>query len=266
MHDGPDGQRSGPPLSSDLAAGPVHTTATETMAKRKILVVEDEAPIRRGIVDALRSRHYDVLEAPDGEAALDLASTVDCDLVLLDLMLPGKSGLEVLREVREVRATLPVIILTALGDEADRVRGLKLGADDYIVKPFSIRELLARIEAVLRRSPERPTDLTAFDFPGGTADLNRRELRFHDGSRCDLSEREAELLRYLVCNAGRAIAREEILARVWRISPAGVATRTIDMHVARLRDKLRDDPTHPAVLLTVRGKGYMFAARQEGNS
>ena len=233
------------------------------MAKRKILVVEDEAPIRRGIVDALRSRFYDVIEAADGDAGLELATTVDCDLILLDLMLPGRSGLDVLRAVREVRATLPVIILTALGDESDRVGGLKLGADDYIVKPFSIRELFARIEAVLRRSPERPTDLTLFDFPGGQADLSRRELRFQDGSRCDLSEREAELLRYLVINAGRAVAREEILSRVWRIDPAGIATRTIDMHVARLREKLRDDPANPAVLLTVRGKGYMFAAPQE---
>jgi len=259
MHVGPDGQNIRP------AAGGARATAVKTMAKRKILVVEDEAPIRRGILDALRSRYYDVAEAPDGHTGLELASTIDCDLVLLDLMLPGQSGLEVLRQVREVRPALPVIILTALGDEADRVRGLKLGADDYIVKPFSIRELLARIEAVLRRSPERPTDLTTFDFPGGTADLNRRELRFGDGSRCDLSEREAELLRYLVCNAGRAIAREEILSRVWGIAPAGVETRTIDMHVARLRDKLRDDPANPAVLLTVRGKGYMYAApREEG--
>jgi len=233
------------------------------MAKRRILVVEDEAAIRRGIADALRARHYEVLEAADGHTGADMATSVDCELVLLDLMLPGQDGLEVLRQVRQVRPTLPVIILTALGDESDRVRGLQLGADDYVVKPFSVRELLARIEAVMRRSPERPTDLEGFDFPEGTVDLKRRELRYNDGGRCDLSEREAELLRYLAANAGRAVGRKEILARVWRIEPRGVDTRTIDMHVARLREKLRDDPSSPAVLLTVRGKGYMFAAPEE---
>ena len=233
------------------------------MAKRTILVVEDEPAIRRGIVDALRVRYYHVVEAADGNAAADLACTVDCDLVLLDLMLPGKSGLDVLKQVRDVRPALPVIILTALGDESDRVAGLRLGADDYIVKPFSVRELLARIEAVLRRSPERPTDLPGFDLPGGRADLLRREVRFHDGERFELSQREAELLRYLARNPGRAVARDEILARVWGIDPAHVETRTIDMHVARLREKLRDDPANPAVLLTVRGKGYMFAAPVE---
>jgi DNA-binding response OmpR family regulator len=180
--------------------------------------------------------------------------------LLLDLGLPGKQGLEILREVRLTRPTLPVIILTARGEENDRVDGLRLGADDYVVKPFSVKELLARVEAVLRRSPERPSDVAEVPLPGGCADFARRELRFADGQRTELSEREAELLRYLVANAGRAIERDELLAHVWRISPQGLPTRTIDMHIARLREKLRDDPSHPRVLLTVRGKGYMFAA------
>ena len=173
-------------------------------------------------------------------------------------MLPKRDGLEILREVRRLRPTLPVIILTARGEEADRVRGLSDGADDYVVKPFSVKELLARVEAVLRRSAERPGDVSRIAIPGGTIDLARREVRFARGDRTELSEREAELIGYLAANSGRAIAREELLANVWRISPRGVTTRTIDMHVTRLREKLRDATAEPKILLTVRGKGYMF--------
>jgi len=228
------------------------------MSKRQVLVVEDDAAIRQGIVDALAFEGYAALEAGDGAKGLRMAVSVACDLVLLDLVLPKKDGLDILREVRVTRPTLPVIILTARGEEADCVEGLRLGADDYVVKPFSVKELLARVAAVLRRSPERPTDVKEVRLPGGLADLARREARFEDGSRTELSERETELLRYLAANAGRAISREEILARVWRIEPRGVETRTIDMHVVRLREKLRDDPAEPRILLTVRGKGYMF--------
>ncbi|GMV96770.1 MAG: DNA-binding response regulator [Phycisphaerae bacterium] len=229
------------------------------MSPKRVLVVEDDPAIRRGIVDALRFEGYQTFEAGDGRSGRDRAIGVECDLILLDLVLPGGDGLDILREVRAIRPTLPVIILTARGEEADRVEGLRRGADDYVVKPFSVRELLARVEAVLRRSPERPVDVATIDLPGGTADLPRREVRFADGQRQDLSEREVELLRYLAANPGRAVSRDEILARVWRMDPRGIETRTIDMHVARLREKLRDDPAHPRVLLTVRGKGYMFS-------
>ena len=232
------------------------------MAAARILVIEDDAAIRRGIVDALAFAGYSTLSADRGETGLRRAVECDCDLVLLDLVLPGADGLDILQKVRATRPTLPVIILTARGDEADRVQGLRLGADDYVVKPFSVKELLARIEAVLRRSPERPSDVTRISFVGGEADLARCEVRFADGGRMELSEREGELLRYLAGHAGRAISREEILSHVWRIAPAGLPTRTIDMHVARLREKLRDDPAEPRVILTVRGKGYMFAQPQ----
>jgi len=230
------------------------------MAKHCILVVEDDAAIRQGIVDALQFSGFSVFEAADGPKGRNLAVGVDCDLVLLDLVLPAGDGLDILREVRATRPTLPVIILTARGEEHDRVKGLRLGADDYVVKPFSIKELLARVEAVLRRSPERPIDVTEIEVTGGIADLARREIRFDGGGCTELSEREVELLRYLACNPGRVISREEILSRVWRLDPRGIETRTIDMHVARLREKLRDDSTHPEIIRTVRGKGYMFMA------
>ena len=227
--------------------------------KKRIAVVEDDKFIRRGLVDALTVSDYDVVEAADGKEGMRLAVRGGYDLLLLDLVLPGATGMEILAAVRTSRPTVPVIILTAKGDEIDRVKGLKLGADDYIVKPFSVKELLARIEAVLRRSPERGTDLKRVAFAGGEADLDRREVRFGNGKACELSEREADLLRYIAGNAGRAISREELLARVWRIDPANMETRTVDMHIARLREKLRDDPDNPKIIMTVHGKGYMFA-------
>jgi DNA-binding response OmpR family regulator len=227
---------------------------------RTILTVEDDAAIRRGIVDSLRFVGFEVLQAGHGDLGREMAVQQTYDLLLLDLVLPGCSGLDILRCVRATRPTQPVIILTARGEEQDRVEGLRAGADDYVVKPFSVKELLARVEAVLRRSPARPSDIEQILVPGGAADLARREVRFKNGERCELSEREVELLRYLASHPQRAISREELLANVWRISPDGLPTRTIDMHIVRLREKLRDDPARPRVLLTVRGKGYMFAS------
>lgn len=227
---------------------------------RRILTIEDDAAIRRGIVDALRFAGYDPQQASRGDDGLQLALTGAFDLILLDLVLPGGDGLEILQQVRRMRPTLPVIILTARGEEADRVRGLREGADDYVVKPFSVNELLARVEAVLRRSPARPLDMGCVGIHGGMVDFERREVRFASGGREELSEREAELLRYLAIHRGRAVAREEILANVWGLVPRGITTRTIDMHIARLREKLRDGSAAPQILLTVRGKGYMFEA------
>jgi len=234
------------------------------MSAKTILVVEDDAAIRQGLADALSFAGFETLQARDGPTGLALAMRAAYDLVLLDLVLPGCDGLQILREIRASRPTLPVVILTARGQEADRVSGLRMGADDYVVKPFSLKELLARIEAVLRRSPERPSDVREVPVPGGTVDLARLEVRFEDGLRSELTQREAQLVRYLAGNAGRAVSREEILSRVWRINPSGIETRTVDMHVARLREKLRDDPSKPRVILTVRGKGYAFAAEDAG--
>lgn len=224
-----------------------------------LLVIEDDSAIRRGVCDALRFSGYEVLEAAEGLSGMEQARKASFDLMLLDLVLPNHNGFEILRALREHRPGTPVIILSARGEEADRVKGLKLGADDYVVKPFSVRELLARVEAVLRRSPERPKQVRCVDFPDGEADVERRELRFADGSRAELSERECDLIEYLAAHRGRAISREELLRRVWRIEPRHTETRTIDMHIANLRAKLRDDGSSPKFLLTVRGKGYMLA-------
>jgi len=229
---------------------------------RSVLVVEDDSAIRQGIVDALKFTGYQVLQAANGNDGMAQGLRATIDLLMLDLILPGPSGFDILKAVRAARPTLPVIILTARGEEGDRVQGLRLGADDYVVKPFSVRELLARVEAVLRRSPERPKHVNKIELPHGVADLSRSEVRFENGKRAELSEREVELLRYLATNPGRAISRDEILLRVWRLDPKRMATRTIDMHVANLREKLRDDAENPKVLLTVRGKGYMIAAHE----
>jgi two-component system alkaline phosphatase synthesis response regulator PhoP len=229
------------------------------MQTAQILTVEDDAAIRRGIVDSLRFAGYQPFEAADGKQGMKLALERSYDLLLLDLILPGCHGLDILRAVQQVRPNQPVIILTALGDEQDRVAGLRLGADDYVVKPFSVKELLARVEAVLRRSPERPRELSTIDLPEGQIDLARAEVTFDDGTRVELSEKERELIEYLAKNSGRAISRDELLQRVWQLSPRGLATRTIDMHVMRLREKLRDNTADPQIVLTVRGQGYMFA-------
>ncbi|MBM4371907.1 MAG: response regulator transcription factor [Deltaproteobacteria bacterium] len=226
---------------------------------RTILVIEDDAPIRRGVVDALRFSGYIAREAPDGREGLRAATEDAYDLLLLDLVLPGPGGMEILARVRAARPTTPVIILTARGDEGDRVAGLRGGADDYMVKPFSVRELLARVEAVLRRSPERPLDLVEVPFPGGVADLARAEIRHDDGTRHDLPEREAEVLRYLAVHRGRVVSRDELLSRIWHLAPGAVETRTIDMHVVRLRAKIEADPGEPRVIRTVRGRGYLFS-------
>ena len=225
--------------------------------KPVILVVEDDAAVRQGIVDALSFSGYEVISAADGREGMERALRASYQFLLLDLVMPHHSGFEVLEALRKERPGQPVIILSARGEEADRVRGLTMGADDYVVKPFSVRELLARVDAVLRRSSEREVGEEGFEFADGRVDFSRREVVLSSGGRKELSERESELLKYLISNRGRAVAREELLQQVWRIDPKNIETRTIDMHVAHLREKLGSEGQN--VLLTVRGKGYMVA-------
>jgi DNA-binding response OmpR family regulator len=220
----------------------------------KILVVEDETPIRRGVVDALKYAGYEVEEAADGDMGLERAIAPGLDLMLLDLMLPKRDGFSVLSEVRKTKPRLPVIILTARGAEDDRVRGLKGGADDYVVKPFSAKELLARVEAVLRRSAERPNPVKQMRFEGATIDFERCECVLDDKSRSELSAKELDLLNYLASSPDRAVSRQELLERVWGVDARGLDTRAVDMLVARLRPKL--GKSAEAILRTVRGKGY----------
>lgn len=227
--------------------------------KRNVVVVEDEDAIRRAIVDALRISGYDAVEAADGVTGLRESQRSGVDLVLLDLLLPKMDGFDVLAELRVTHPSLPVIILTARGSEDDRVRGLKGGADDYIVKPFSARELLARVDAVLRRSPERPTPVVRIAAGETTVDCGRREIMRGDGERVALSEMEADILQRLAAHAGRAVSREELLASVWGLRDGGVETRAIDMHITRLRQKLGGkDENATEWIVTVRGKGYML--------
>lgn len=230
------------------------------MAKKKsIVVVEDEDSIRRGVVDTLRMAGYEPIEAADGEAGLIAAKRAGVDLVLLDLLLPKKDGLEVLADLRRTAPSLPVIILTARGSEEDRVRGLRGGADDYVVKPFSAKELLARVDAVLRRSPERPAPVMRISDGATTVDCGRREI-IRGAERIALSDMEGGILQRLASHAGRFVSREELLSAVWGIRDGVVETRAIDMHVTRLRQKLTGegavDPTE--WIVTVRGKGYML--------
>lgn len=225
---------------------------------KTVLVVEDDPAIRRGLVDTLQFAGYTVIACEDGHEGMQTAVSAALDLIILDVMLPGPDGFEILAEVRKARPLLPVILVTARGAEQDRVHGLQIGADDYVVKPFSSKELLARVGAVLRRSAERPSDVTKVDLAGRSIDFERREIERPDKSRVQLSERESELLRYLVQNRGRAIGRTEILERVWGLPGGDSSTRAVDMHIVNLRGKLGDPSDDPQVVLTVRGKGYML--------
>lgn len=227
-------------------------------ARPLVLVVEDDTAIRRGLVDALSFAGYGLLESDNGRDAVDLALESDVDLVLLDVMLPGLDGFAVLDALRRSQPTLPIIMVTARGAEEDRVRGLCDGADDYVIKPFSAKELLARVEAVLRRSPQRSSDVTRITLERATIDLERRTFAIDDGETRQLSEREVAILRYLAINRQRAVDRDELLHHVWGLNPRGIHTRAVDMHIARLREKLRG-PTEEPVILTARGKGYMLA-------
>lgn len=229
-----------------------------------ILTIEDDLALRRGIVASLKATGYVVWQADCAEAGIRAALSRPCDLVLLDLVLPGGCGLDVLAAVRREKPTLPVIILTARGEEQDRVRGLKGGADDYVVKPFSVDELLARVEAVLRRSPARAKASPRLCLPGVKVDWVAKELTPQGGVTQTLSEREAELLDYLLRHPGRAINRDELLQGVWQIDAKGVSTRTVDMHVARLRDKLSEVAPDCDVITTVRGRGYLIHEKWTG--
>lgn len=225
-------------------------------------MAEDDIHIRIGLTDTLESEGYKVIEAGDGHEALDAFERENPDLVLLDVMMPGKSGYDVCRIIRAKNALVPVIMLTAKGEEIDKVVGLKLGADDYITKPFGIHELLARIDAVLRRSKifKRPAaddeNKASFTFAGFTVDPKQFKITDSDKS-FDVSKREIELLRLFAGHPGEVLDRDTILNRIWGVKYRGT-TRTLDQHIARLRKKIEKKPAAPAIITTVHGVGYRF--------
>ena len=238
-------------------------TPSEIQDRERILVVDDEASIRRILETRLKMVGYEVFTAADGEEAIESYQKNNPDLVILDVMMPKMDGYGVTREIRKTSET-PIIILTALGDVSERITGLELGADDYIIKPFSPKELEARVKAVLRRVNHRE------DLPGGKItknvittgniriDTSRRQV-YRKNERIRLTGMEFSLLELLVGNSGQPFSRNEILQYVWSY-PADhrIDTRVVDVHISRLRSKLEVDPANPELILTARGIGYMF--------
>jgi DNA-binding response OmpR family regulator len=231
------------------------------MAQRTVLVVEDEPAIVEPLVEALRREGFATHTAGTVAGALDEARRLEPDLVLLDLMLPDGSGLDVCRELRQT-SQVPIIMLTARRDETDRVLGLELGADDYVTKPFSAREVVARIRAVLRRtdgraaSPAEPVEIDGLRLDPGKREVTR------DGEPLELTRKEFELLSLLMAEAGTVVTRERLIDEVWDVNWFG-STKTLDVHVSGLRKKLGDDPATPRWLHTHRGVGFRFAAPPE---
>ena len=222
----------------------------------KILIVDDEPEIVRGLEDNLRFEGYQTASAANGEDALALALRGAPDLILLDVMMPRMSGWDVCRALREKGIDVPVIMLTARGEEADRVRGLELGADDYVAKPFSLRELLARVRAVLRRPGPRER-FEEFSF-GDVRVRPRARQVFKAGQEVRLSRKEFDLLVFLIAHRGDVITRERLLDEVWGYERFPT-TRTVDTHILRLRRKFETDADHPVWILTLHGHGYKFA-------
>jgi len=225
----------------------------------RILLVEDEPGLVMTLSDLLGAEGYEVESATDGPTGLAKAVNEKYDLIVLDVMLPGKSGLEVCRELRQQGNDVAVLMLTAKTQLYDRVVGLKLGADDYLTKPFEPPELLARIEALLRRvKHDKPTAVSRYSFGNVEIDFERGEVH-KAGAELNLAAKELDLLRYLIDRRGTVVSRDELLEAVWEYQP-GVSSRTIDVHVAWLRQKLEDNPQVPKHFHTVRGVGYRFSA------
>ncbi|HEX8926432.1 MAG TPA: response regulator transcription factor [Terriglobales bacterium] len=243
-------QQASPQGRAQVAEKPMSEQATT------ILIIEDEPNMVAGLRDNFEYEGYKVVSAGNGVEGLERALSVVPDLVLLDVMMPRMSGLEVCKQLKAKRPALPIIMLTARGQELDKVVGLELGADDYVTKPFSIRELLARVKAVLRRSQVVAKQVGAYSF--GECELDLRRCRVtRQGLPVDLSSTEFELLKYFIMHPGEIISRERLLKEVWGYSTAP-STRTVDTHLVHLRQKLESDPEQPQYFLTVHGIGYRF--------
>ena len=222
----------------------------------RILIVEDEPNMVAGLRDNFEFEGYDVITAPDGVAGLQRALDESPDLVVLDVMMPRMSGLDVCKQLKTKRPSIPIIMLTARGQEVDKVVGLELGADDYVTKPFSIRELLARVKAVLRRSHTVPKEQEQYAF--GDVQVNLKSCQVsRSGKPLDFSSKEFELLKYFLCHSGETLSRDRLLEDVWGYDRFPT-TRTVDAHNVRLRQKVEAKPDDPRFILTVHGTGYKF--------
>ena len=222
-----------------------------------ILVVEDEQDLRMTLSDRLESEGFAVECAGDGLEGYKKATDGDFDLIILDVMLPRRNGFDVCRDIRQAGVNIPVLMLTARGQTVDKVLGLKIGADDYVTKPFEMLELMARVEALLRRAPAKPVAQEVHQFGNLRVDLRGTEVT-RDGEPVNLSAREFQLLRYLIERPGKTISRDELLREVWGYSTE-TFTRTVDVHIASLRQKLEQDSKQPHLIVTVQGLGYKFA-------
>jgi two-component system alkaline phosphatase synthesis response regulator PhoP len=226
-----------------------------------VLFVEDEQGLQMTVGDRLRNEGYAVDYAGNGEEGFEKATQLPFDLIILDVMLPKRDGFDVCKGIRDAGLITPILMLTARGQISDKVGGLKIGADDYVTKPFNMLELMARVEALMRRAPIRPaaqTHTSVIEFGAIHVDLVGTETT-RDGKPVNLSAREFQLLRYLIEHRGATLPREELLKQVWGYS-ADMYTRTVDVHIASLRQKLEDDPKQPKFILTVQGFGYKFKA------
>jgi len=225
---------------------------------RKILIIEDEEPIRMALEDDFRLENYDVAVATNGIDGLAKAVEPDIDLIILDIMLPGMSGFEVCKKLRSQGVKTPIIMLTAKGQEIDRVLGLEIGADDYVTKPFSPRELQARVKAVLRRMETGLDDKKENVFRSGGLEVDFRQyICRKNGKEVNLTVHEFNLLKYLILKSGEVIDRDELLNEVWG-RDVFVTPHTIDTHIANLRKKIEDDPADPHLIVSIRGVGYKF--------
>ena len=225
---------------------------------KKILIIEDEESIRMALEDDFRLDNYDVVVAVDGLDGLAKAAEPDIDLIILDIMLPGMNGFDICKKLRNQGVRTPIIMLTAKGQEIDRVVGLEIGADDYVTKPFSPRELQARVKAVLRRMETDPDDKSENLFRSGGLEVNFRQYECRvNGKVVSFTTHEFELLKYLIQNRGQVIRRDELLNEVWG-KDVFVTPHTVDTHMANLRKKIEDDPSQPRFILSIRGVGYKF--------
>jgi two-component system alkaline phosphatase synthesis response regulator PhoP len=224
---------------------------------KKILVVEDEPGIRLSLSDELESAGYWVLTAENGEKALAAAEKEKPDLIILDLMMPVLDGTEVCKSLRMRGNRTPIIMLTVKDKEIDKVLGLELGADDYITKPFSLRELVARVKAVLRRAEEKPSPPDVFRFGDVQLDFKKFEAS-KNGQKLDMTPLEFHMLKLFVQRRGEVLTRDDFLDRVWGEDNVAVSFRTVDSHIANIRKKIEDDPSRPRHILSIRGVGYKF--------